>query len=403
MLDWEVNLKSGKQPNERQKREIEIIKNVLRNPNEYDSWRTFIEQLAEDILVVGVGVAEKRKWDNPDNPLVMYPVDGASIEIYTDWDGNPKSKRYSQRDRYGNKVDFVQEDLLFIRSSPRTNTPFGLSPLEVAAQDIEYFLAAKSYAGRAASLASPNRALDLGEEVTQDQIRQYRIYWNDEVMGKSQMPIIGGTKGAQSIQLSVTDDNGLFLKWQSFLIIQIANAFGIDPTKFGALVGVTHANADVLDDATDESAIRPLGHTFEAVINNEIFPYMGFGDYSFRFLWTSSFQDRKSLAAIHQVYLQMNTLMLDEVRQEIGKPPLPDGKGAMTLAEHLALYGGANKLIGPEANEDAGLPPGGATPQDPTQNSNALNQTNRAGQTSKIQTRSNKPMNQSKDPMKVGL
>jgi HK97 family phage portal protein len=410
MLPWGIRVKGGKEPNGRQKKEIAMLVNMLNNPNPNDSWRTFIEQFCEDMLVVGCGAAEKRKWEgNPDQPAVFYPVDGASIEIYVDWDGNPDSPRYAQRDRNGNVVNFTPNELMYVRMNPRTNSPFGLSPLEAAAQNIEYLLAAMSLAGRNASLATPDRALDLGEEVTPEQVRQYRIYWQDEVVGKGVMPIIGGTKGAKSIPLSATSDEELFLKWQSFLIVQIGNAFGIDPQKFGALVGVTRATGDILDDATDESAIRPLAHTIEAAINREILHWLGYDEYEFFFQWTGSFQDRKALAAINQVYVQMNVITLDEARAEIGLPPLPDGKGAMTLAEHLALYGGNNHMLGPDAEKDASVDTGTYTPrdsknhQDPTQNPNALNQENRAGQTSKVQTRKDKPMNQARDPMKIEL
>lgn len=418
MLDWEIRLKNGKQPNDRQKQEIARIKQILCNPNPQDTWRGFIEQVVEDMLVMGAGAIEMRAWDsNPDQPMVMYPVDAASIEVFMDWDGSPNTPRYAQRDARGDYITFTPRELLYVRMNKRTSTPFGLGPLEVAIDNVDALLAAGAYAKRTASTAYPDRALDLGEEVTDDHVRMYRMYWNDEIEGRGKMPIIGGTKNAKSIQLAAADDNGLFLKWQSFLIVQIANAFGIDPMKFGALIGVTHASADVLDDSTDESAIRPLGHTLEATINSEILHPLGFDDYEFYYLWTSSNEDRKSLAAIHQVYLQMNTLMIDEVRSELGKPPLPEGKGRMTMAEHLAIYGGNNHVLGPDVDPDAGpgkfgdngnlgptqLNNNAKNAQDPTQNPNAANQTNRSGQSAKITTRGNKPMNQGRDNMKIQL
>lgn len=416
MLDWDIVMLDGSQPNPKQRAEIAMLKYMFHHPNPDDTWRSFLEQFAEDLLVIGAGSVEKVPWpNNPEQQLALYLVDAASIEIFQQWNGDPKKPRYAQRDAKGDYVTFTTGELMYTRMNPRTNTPFGLSPLEVAAQNIEYFLDAQAKAGRATSLATPDRALDLGEEVTTDHLREYRIYWQDEVEGRGRQPIIGGTKNAKSIQLAATDDNGLFLKWQSFLIVQIANAFGVDPMKFGALIGTTHANANVLDDSTDESAIRPLAHTIQQAINRDILSFLGYDKYEFVFRWTSSFEDRKSLAAIDQIYLQMNVLQLDEARAHIGKPPLPDGKGAMTLAEHNARYGGNNHVLGPDVDYDAGdgkYGDNGSVPaqivknqalqvQNPAHNPNAMNQMNKSAQTPKIQTRSNTPLNQGRNNLKI--
>jgi HK97 family phage portal protein len=387
MLDWDVVVKGGKRPNGRQKKGIAKVCAILEAPNSHESWRTFIEQIVEDCLVVGYAAVEKRRWEtNPDKPLVLYPFDAASLHIYTDWDGSPNKPRFAQVDKYGNTINFTDDQLMYIRYNPRTSTPWGLSPLEVAAQTIDYLLQAQAYAGRMASNATPRKLIDFGEDVDEQQIKEIRLWWRNEVEGRGHTPIIGGSKGAQSIELGATNDEGLFLKWQQFLINQIANAFGLDSQKFGAVLA-SRATGDILDDASDEGAIRPLAHSIAAAINREIIQALGFKDLEFRFRWTANYKDRKSLAAIHQIYATQDILTIDEIRAELGYPPLPDDKGKYTLAEYRAIYAVSNTnstvlpagVVSDEEND--GMNPGYNTP--------------------KIQTNDEKPMNQTADPMRV--
>ena len=65
-------------------------------PNPEDSFRSFIEQVLEDVLVGGFGAIELDLSGDPEQPLLMWPVDGASIRIRTDWDGSPTSPHYVQ-------------------------------------------------------------------------------------------------------------------------------------------------------------------------------------------------------------------------------------------------------------------------------------------------------------------
>ncbi len=80
-------------------------------------------------------------------PLVMWPVDWATIRIMTDWDGRPDSPRYAQvTGLYGANGQIVLNDneLSYIRLNPRTHTPFGLGRLEVAFETINAFTSTKT-------------------------------------------------------------------------------------------------------------------------------------------------------------------------------------------------------------------------------------------------------------------
>ena len=68
---------------------IAVLTENFEQPNPEDSFRSMIEQVLEDVLVGGFGAIELDLSGDAQRPLVLWPVDGASIRIRTDWDGNP--------------------------------------------------------------------------------------------------------------------------------------------------------------------------------------------------------------------------------------------------------------------------------------------------------------------------
>jgi hypothetical protein len=123
---------------------VEILTENFHSPNPDDSFRSFSEQVLEDIIVGGYGAIEVETSGDPKRPLLLWPVDGASIRMNLNWDGSPQGARYLQvTDQSGPKsqVTLDDDELIYIRLNPRTHTPFGLGRLEVAFETITRFWA----------------------------------------------------------------------------------------------------------------------------------------------------------------------------------------------------------------------------------------------------------------------
>lgn len=346
-LDWDIVPIEGTKLKLKDQKKVQTCKGILKKPNPDDNFQTWLGQMIEDLLVIGMGVSEIRAWKaKPDHPYVLYPVDAASIQIYTNWDGSPNSPRYAQADIRGNYRDFTPNQLMVMKYNPRTNTPFGLSPVEASIQQIQYLLDAQSYAGKVASSATPKKMISLGPDADPEIVREFQFYFRNEIEGRSHFPIIGGVTGAQTLELGVVGDQGLFLQWQSLLINIIADAFGLDSLKFNNYIGMTRATGDTMDDSSDEGAVRPMATLVEHYINQNILTLFELDDVAeFRFRFTTSYQDRKSLAVIHQMYAQIDAVTINEIRQEIGLAPLPidpetgQSMGDMTVSVYRAKYG----------------------------------------------------------------
>jgi HK97 family phage portal protein len=345
-LDWDIQPLPGKKFTAAQMKQVEIAKNVFRRPNVDDNFMTFTGQMIEDMLCIGSGTFEIKKWDgNTDNPYLLYPVDASSIQIYLDWNGSPTSKRYAQEDLQGRQIDFTPQEMMMMKFTPRTNTPFGIGPVESAYQIIQYLLDAQAYAGKTASSSTPKKLLYMGAEVTDTQLKEFRLYWQDSVEGRSNQPIIGGTDKVESIELGAADDQSLYLQWQATLVSIVANAFGLDAMKFGAFLTMSRSSGETLDSMSDEASIRPMAHSLEHYYTQllELFGLGGVAE--FKFMFITSMDDKKSMSAVHQIYLNADVYTINEVRAEIGLPPLekdPEtGKsiGDLTISAYRMKYG----------------------------------------------------------------
>src|ERR1019366_9194451 len=171
---------------------IAVLTENFEQPNPEDSFRSMIEQVLEDVLVGGFGAIELDLSGDAQRPVVLWPVDGASIRIRTDWDGNPTSPHYVQGTGQfmpNAEITLADEELSYIRLNPRTHTPFGLGKLEVAFETIHEFLGAHRYAARLASNTVVQYALWLQNLTPQHHERLIR-WWQDEIEGTGKVPIL---------------------------------------------------------------------------------------------------------------------------------------------------------------------------------------------------------------------
>src|SRR5690349_7018983 len=88
-MRWRIQLKAGSDLSQGDKDRIAILTRTLNSPNPDDSFRSFAEQVLEDVIVGGFGAAELQLTGNAAAPLQLFPVDGATIKMRADWDGQP--------------------------------------------------------------------------------------------------------------------------------------------------------------------------------------------------------------------------------------------------------------------------------------------------------------------------
>jgi HK97 family phage portal protein len=368
-LDWSVTAINDSDQ-EKYQEISNVVSNVLRKPNQTDSFRLWLEQIVEDMLVASAGASELVKAGDKLRPLRIFPVDAFSIELYANWDGKRDSNRYAQRIN-GKYVDLTDAEMMYIRMNPRTNTPFGLSPLETVWESANNFIETHRSSGKQTKNSFLRKLLNLGKSADANAVKAYRSYWENEVQGRGMMPIIGG-ENPSVLDLGATDDKALYIEWQRFLIEVIAVAFGISPKKLGQTKDVNRSTADSENDDTD-ATIQSIADTIAEHINNEIIE----GQFKmghviqFKFKYAVSLKDQKTQAEINDTYIKNGTYVIDEVRDSLGKKGHKNKLGEVILFPSNAKVIDINKSLeeqvanNPPTADPPKTDPNNPNPQDP--------------------------------------
>ena len=336
-MDWQIRVRRGAKPEEigYLERKLRALRRTLEEPNATDSFRTLIEQVIEDALTGGFGAVEMEPTGEPERPAMLWPVDGASIRVNANWDGNPETPRYAQAAQGQlNAVDLRDDQLMYIRTNPRSFTPFGLGALEVAFETVNEFLSAHRFAGKLAANTVAQYALWLNEATPQQHDRLIR-WWQDEIEGTGRVPVLSTEQKPEVLRFAQGTDADLRLEWQQFLIRMVANAFGLPPLLLGLEADVNRSTAAELADEAFRGAIAPLANLLASHITRDLFgKCIGWREFEFEFNELSA-RDELTELQVQVQLLQAGVLSVDEVRAMRGLGPLPH-QGALPVQGNAA-------------------------------------------------------------------
>lgn len=327
-MRWRVQPKNGRALDELPGGEARIraLTDNFDAPNPDDSFRSLAEQVLEDVIVGGYGAIELQTTGDADRPLTLWPVDGASIKLRADWDGEPDTARYLQATgRYGANahIELADVELSYIRLNPRTHTPFGLGRLEVAFETINAFLGAHRYAARLASNSVVQYALWL-QDLTPAHHERLIRWWQDEIEGTGRVPILSVASKPEVLRFGGGTDADLRLAWQEFLLRIVADAFDLPPLALGLEHDVNRSTANEAADQAFRNAIVPTARLLaEHLTRDAIGKRLGWHDLEFVFTDVDVRNEREE-AEIQEILLRSGVLTVNEVRQMRGLPERTD-------------------------------------------------------------------------------
>jgi HK97 family phage portal protein len=323
-MDWQIRVRRGAGDVAYAERKLRALRRTLEEPNAVDSFRTLIEQAIEDALTGGFGAIEMEPTGDPERPAMLWPVDGATIRINARWDGQPETPRYAQAlpgQLESAAVDLLDAQLIYIRLNPRSFTPFGLGPLEVAFETVNQFLSAHRFAGKLAANAVAQYALWLNEATPTQHDRLIR-WWQDEIEGTGRVPLISTQQKPEVLRFAQGTDADLRLAWQEFLIRMVANAFNLPPLLLGLESDVNRSTAAELTDEAFRGAISPLAMLIAGHITRDLFAKcIGWREFEFVFNELTA-RDEDTEVAVQVQLLQAGVLTINEVRALRGLAPL---------------------------------------------------------------------------------
>ena len=325
-MDWQVRVRRGVRPVDLADVEdkLQALRRTLEEPNGQDSFRTLIEQVIEDALTGGYGAIEMEPTGDAERPAMLWAVDGASIRIDPRWDGQTETARYAQAlpgQLESNALNLRDDQLIYMRMNPRSFTPFGLGPLEVAFETVNQFLSAHRFAAKLAANSVAQYALWLNEATPAQHDRLIR-WWQDEIEGTGRVPLISTEQKPEVLRFAQGTDADLRLAWQEFLIRMVANAFGLPPMLLGLEGDVNRSTAAEMADEAFRGAISPLATLLAGHLTRDLFgKCVGWREFEFVFNDLNA-RDEETELAVQVQLLQAGVLTVNEVRAMRGLAPL---------------------------------------------------------------------------------
>ena len=325
-MNWRIQPRRGRVLDEEMRQRIQILTETLEQPNPDDSFRSFVEQVLEDVSVGGFGAMELRLTGDEERPLALYPVDGVTIQMRADWNGEPDAPRYVQvtgLSGTASRIELNDNELSYIRLNARSYTPFGLGRLEVAFETIHQFLGAHRFAAKLASNSVVQYALWM-QELDPGQHERLIRWWQDEIEGTGRVPILTAENKPEVLRFGVGTDADLRLAWQEFLIRVIASAFDLPPLFLGVEADVNRSTAQELAASAFRTAIVPTARLLaEHITRDAIAKRLGWDDLELVFLDLDA-TDPLQQAQIDQILLNCGVLTVSEARAARGWQALGD-------------------------------------------------------------------------------
>ena len=328
-MEWTVSLRADVSPTPENQALLKALKRTLQSPNPVDSLRTVLEQVLEDVLVGGFGAVEIETTGDPARPVRLWPVDGATVQMVPGWSSDAEEPRYLQQTgRVGADAlqPLLDRELMYVRLNARTHTPFGLGRVEVAFDTVNQLLQANRYAGKLASNAVVQYALWLDEATPVEHERLIR-WWQDEVEGTGQVPILSSETKPEVLRFAGGTDADLRLQWQEFLLRVIATAFDLPPMFLGVASDVNRSTAAELSEQAFQTAVLPVANLIAEHLTKDVFEKaLGLPDVEFSF--SNKARDEIAEAQLQIQLLQAGVYTVDYVRGLRGLGPLADEQKA---------------------------------------------------------------------------
>lgn len=322
-LKWTIVSTKPDDQSRRTKKDIERITDLIKRPDRHLSFNRWIRSITEDVLVIDAPAIYIRRTKGGE--IYSFDlVDGATIKRNLDETGRtplPPDPAYQQILYGAPAVDLTTDELLYMPRNQRTNKVYGLGNVEQVIMSVNIALRRQLYQlGFYTEGTVPEAFLIAPSDWGPDQIAQFQEYW--DALFENAPDIRHKTRlvphGAAPV---FPKANILKDEYDEWLARIISYCFSLPPT---ALVKETNrATAQTTQEAGKAEGLAPLANYLKELMDILIQVYAQCPHLEFSWKEEES-QDPLKQAQVNQIYLAAGVLTTDEVRQELGRDPLPE-------------------------------------------------------------------------------
>ena len=326
-------------------------------------FREILDRLIEDILVLDTCVFYKQRTLSG-KLLRIIPIDGATIKLRVDKAGArpmPPDTAFEQWIQGKKVAELTTDDLTYEMMNPRTNSPYGLSPIESLVLIIDASMRAAIYNLNYLSDNNiPPGFLSMPDGWTVNQIKEYKEWFDAMLTGSKNtskiMPIPNGT----NYQPTTKPKDFSFKDFFDYLDRKICMLFDVTPQELGLNLQQYKENADEQDKIQIRRGIRPLANFLQEIFTDIIQVELGYKNYAFKF---TGLDGRFTTTELTQL-IPLGVIGIDEARKDRGY----GGLGVDNLVMQGGLVTPLSQFATPTVSgtqNRAGVNPNTTTPPTP--------------------------------------
>lgn len=342
---------------------------LLRRPNRNnENWRTLIDKVIEDILVVDAGCIEKVR-DDHGMIVELWHVDGATIKPKYDEHGvigDPIAYEQYLPNQSSDKpvAEWSNQDLIYIMWNPQgavDSFGFGMSPVEAGLAVGTAFLYAEAYnLNFFKSNSIPAMIINMGEEVSNQEVEKFRSFLASEMMGPQgfHTPIVSSFNSGFKVEQLLKAPSDMawekYVEWQMRWKVAL---YRMSPQDIGFTLDQYKVEGKIQQQLSKNKAIGSLKSIIKHYIDTEILadPYWYKYSQNLQFTWIDTdVVDPLDQATVDKIYLQTGKVSINELRIRDGEDPILGGVAPTMVVGSQLVKVDPTEL---SENEDGDLQP----------------------------------------------
>lgn len=312
---------------------IAAITGFFANPDRQHGWDAWLRFLLEDLLVIDAPTLYLRRTRSG-ALYALEPLDGATIKrLIDDWGRTPAppAPAYQQILKGVPAVDYTADELIYAPRNPRLHKAYGFSPVEQVQMSVNIALRRQIYQLQYYTEGNiPEALIGVPDTWNPDQIRQFQSYWDalnaGDTAERRHAKFVPGGVAKTFIPTKEPAMKDPFDEWLARII---CFAFSIPPS---ALVQqMNRATAETAQDVSLAEGLVPLQNWVKQLVDRVIAAEFAAPD--LEFAWDQDRDaDPATTAKIATAYVAAGIKSVNEVRAELGLPPIAGGDRASPQA-----------------------------------------------------------------------
>lgn len=310
----------------------------FRMPDGEHGWEDWLRMLLEDLFVIDAPTLYVRKTLGG-KLYALEPVDGATIKRVIDATGRTPvdGPAYQQILKGVPAIDYTRDELIYKPRNLRTNKIYGFSLVEQIVNTVNIGLRRQIMTTSYFTEGTvPDALAGVPESWTVEQIKVFQQYWDellsDDMASRRKLKFVPGEISKNFHETKQPPLKDMFDEWLARIVCY---CFSIDVTPF-----VAQVNRSVAETNREQSLAEgraPIEQWVKSLVDMALAKFFGWAD--LEFVWKEGeLVDPIKRAERHKLYVDAKVLHPDEVRAELGRPPMtPEQKADMTPQPPPAL------------------------------------------------------------------